>query len=57
MNYSCAECRKVVAKEDRRRKIPELVAVSGASVERHHQQAPRLRCPCGHVTILIRGRA
>ncbi len=57
MNYHCADCKKVIAKEDRRRKLRELVPVGGGSIDRFHQQAPRLKCPCGVVTILIRGRS
>ncbi len=55
MNHKCYHCKLVIAKEDRRRKPPRLEAGPGALVERFHNQAPRIKCSCGRITILLKG--
>jgi len=51
----CARCGKVVAKEDRRFKGEQLQPRNGATISFPEGQAPRVRCACGMLTIVIRG--
>lgn len=57
MNYTCHRCKKVMAKEDRRRKeARQLVAVGESTLLQRENEAPRIKCGnCGHVTILLKG--
>lgn len=50
----CPSCREPVAKFDRRRKQP-LQPCNGAILTTGHNEAPRLKCPCGVVVILLEG--
>lgn len=54
VQYKCPGCNKIVAKEDRRRRL-SLVVVSPATMIQTHQQAPRIRCECGKAIVLLKG--
>lgn len=54
VQYKCPGCNKVVAKEDRRRRV-SLVVVPPATMIQSHQQAPRIRCECGKAIVLLKG--
>lgn len=57
MKLRCENCRRLVLKTDRRRKIGhQLIAMNGAELENFPRQAPRLRCMCGRVIVLLEGR-
>lgn len=54
MNHLCAKCRVVMLKEDRRRKLVDRYQPLGqAQLELRQSQAPRVRCVCGHLNIII----
>ena len=56
MNYHCPACRKLIAREDRRRvEGARLKAMSGAILIQYEKEAPKLRCPCGKLIILLKG--
>lgn len=52
--HTCPACKKIVAKEDRRRKQP-LYALPGAVLTQRDHEAPRVKCACGKVLILLKG--
>ena len=53
--HKCPRCGKAIAREGRKDGL--LRPVGGASLSTHGDvgQAPRVRCPCGRVIILLRG--
>lgn len=56
MRHRCRKCGAEVAREDRRRRPGErMVPVPGVVLELEEGQAPRIRCPCGHVTVFVKG--
>lgn len=56
MTVNCPCCRMPIAKEDRRRKQDNLTMMNGAKLTERKNEAPRVRCSCGHVTILLKGK-
>jgi hypothetical protein len=57
MIHKCGWCRKLVAKEDRRKKPAKLVAQNGSTVDVKPGLAPRIHCgTCRKLTILMTGR-
>lgn len=56
MIYKCPACRKPAAKVDRRRTDRRPVGMNGASVHLNPGVAPRVRCSCGHLLILMKGK-
>ena len=58
--HTCPACRKPLAKLDRRKRQGEqLVPLAGVILiyRKELNQAPYLRCVCGHVLILLSGSA
>jgi hypothetical protein len=56
--HICPACRKPLAKLDRRKREGEqLVPLPGVTLiyRKELNQAPYLRCACGHVLILLSG--
>ena len=54
--YSCPSCSLVVAREDPRVDKPSVfVALSGAKMIIRPDDAPRVRCRCGQLTLLLKG--
>lgn len=52
----CVKCGVTIARTDNRRRLDDrTMPKSPAVLERPARQAPRLRCGCGHVTILLKG--
>jgi hypothetical protein len=57
MTHYCPSCRQPVANEDRRKRQNAVTPVPGVSLDPPApNQACRLRCVCGHVVILMKGR-
>ncbi len=57
MTIICEGCKRCIMRRDRRyRANDQLKAVNGAVIDVPHRQAPRLLCPCGRVTILLKGK-
>lgn len=62
ITHTCVKCGKDIARagrptKGRRRKEPELVALNGALVvPQPAGQAPRVRCPCGTLHIIVKGQ-
>lgn len=55
MVYSCPSCRKVVAKEERRKHSHgSLVKVGDAQLVIRSGEAPKVRCSCGKCIILLK---
>ena len=53
--YHCEGCKKMLAKEDRRRREGnQLVMVNGTKLEAHPNMAPRFKCVCGRYNILVK---
>lgn len=50
----CQKCQIPIMKEDRRFKQP-IQALNNAILEIKGTQAPRIRCQCGQIHILLRG--
>lgn len=56
MKHVCPGCRRYTVNEDRRRKGDgRLRPVNGAELILAARQAPKVRCACGHTTVLLRG--
>jgi hypothetical protein len=56
MTYHCQRCNKVIAKEDRRRtRLGFLIPQNNAMIQERINEAPRIKCQCGLVTILLKG--
>ena len=52
--HVCSACKKVIARQDGRRKNSgHLALLSGAKLMLRKGEAPRLRCSCGKVMILL----
>lgn len=51
ITHRCTGCGKVVATED----VEGIKPALGATLKETPNQAPRLRCGCGKVTILTKG--
>lgn len=50
--FMCPGCRRIVAKHGRRFSI---ITHNQATLERRALEAPRIKCACGKVIILLRG--
>lgn len=57
MKLYCVSCARPIANEDRRRKQgSRLKPIGAVRLENEERRAPRLHCPCGHVTIILKGQ-
>lgn len=54
-HITCARCRTLVAATVRRDDGWQLVPLNGATLLEQRGRAPRVRCPCGVVSILLDG--
>ena len=54
MIYNCPDCKRLLAKEDRRKKV--LETVQGTTIDQSPRVAPRFVCQCGKVIIFVKGR-
>ena len=56
MDHKCPGCSKVVAKEDMRFTAQRKVkSMQGATLILEEGNAPKVRCRCGRILILLRG--
>ena len=55
MHYTCPKCRLVVVRSDSRYQQADVyTALSGAKILERVNEAPRVRCRCGHLSVLLR---
>lgn len=55
MDYKCDGCKKLIGKEDGRKKVKRVEPKNGATITIEQGFAPVIKCPCGMVTILMKG--
>jgi hypothetical protein len=56
VNVVCPQCKKVVARQVWRKNLKEeLIPMPGTKLEVRMKEAPKLRCKCGHLLVLLRG--
>ena len=53
MTIQCPGCKMIILREDRRRKQP-LREMNGAVLTLDQRQAPRIRCKCGKLVVLLK---
>ena len=53
--HSCPKCRRMMAKQDRRvKKHDGIIPFKGVNLTVKENEAPRLKCSCGKVIILLK---
>lgn len=56
MMHKCPSCKKNIAREDNRRiKKGVMIPLAGARITQNIGEAPRIKCLCGKVIILLKG--
>ena len=55
MNHRCPKCKTILAKEDLRKKKEKSLKVIAGELLSKENTAPKLRCPCGQLVVLLKG--
>lgn len=55
IKHVCPACKSPVASVDSSDGIPKLISLNDAIITVQEDRAPRIKCSCGRVMILLKG--